>query len=235
MSVVEFFLSGANLPFVFALGVSVTFVLLQWSGVLGLLGGDADGDADGDGDADADADSDADADGDADGEDADGEDADGDADDAPSLTRLPLTVRGPIASIAFALTGFALNAALYADAASLPWLSMLWTLPAALCVGWGASRSVARVLAPLLDDSRNAAPERKSLVGRIGTVISTAVSAEFGEVRIKDESGHQLRVVVKLADGSESPTTGEEVVVVDVDERGTPKVAPLRLRVATPR
>lgn len=243
MSVVQFFLSTANLPFVFALGVSVLFVVLQWSGLLGLLGGGGDADADGDaeGDVDGDADVEADVDGDADGGDADGDADDADADDvdaddaAPAMLRLPLTVRAPVAAIAFAMTGFALNALLYAEAPSVPLLTLVWTLPTGVLSGLVAGKLMARVLAPLLDDRRNAAPERRSLVGRIGTVISTAVSADFGEVRIKDESGHQLRVVVKLAEDAAAPREGDEVVVVDLDERGTPKVAPLNLRLTTPR
>lgn len=240
MSVVQFFLSTANLPFVFALGVSVLFVVLQWSGLLGLLGGggdaDADGDAEGDVDGDADVDAEADVDGDADGDadDADADDADADH-AAPVMLRLPLTVRAPVAAIAFAMTGFALNALLYAEAPVVPLVTLLWTLPTGILSGLVAGKLMARVLAPLLDDRRNAAPERRSLVGRIGTVISTAVSADFGEVRIKDESGHQLRVVVKLAEDAAAPREGDEVVVVDLDERGTPKVAPLNLRLTTPR
>jgi hypothetical protein len=191
VSVVQFFLSTANLPFVFALGVSVLFVVLQWSGLLGLLGGGGDADADGDaeGDVDGDADVEADVDGDADGGDADGDADDADADDvdaddaAPAMLRLPLTVRAPVAAIAFAMTGFALNALLYAEAPSVPLLTLVWTLPTGVLSGLVAGKLMARVLAPLLDDRRNAAPERRSLVGRIGTVISTAVSADFGEVR----------------------------------------------------
>jgi membrane protein implicated in regulation of membrane protease activity len=221
MSVLSFFLSGANLPFVFALGVSVLFVLLQWSGAMGLLGeGDADAEADVDADADADADAEADA-------DSDGDDAEHHA--AP-LLKLPLTVRGPIAAIGFALTGFALNALTHGEAASLPPATMLWTLPAGLLAGYASSRMVTRLLAPILDDHQNAAPERKSLVGRIGTVISTGVNAEFGEVRIKDQSGHQLRVIVKLAEGSAAAREGDEIVVTELDERGTPRVTPLTLR-----
>lgn len=223
MSVVQFFSATANLPFVFALGVSVLFVVLQWSGLLGLLGGD--GDADGDADADA-GEVDADGDADADADDADADDADA----GGAMLRLPLTVRGPIAAIAFAIVGFALNALLYAEAPSLPLLTLAWTLPIGVVAGLGASKLVARVLAPIMDDRKNAAPERKSLVGRIGTVISTGVSADFGEVRIKDESGHLLRLVVKLAEREESAREGDEVVVVDLDDRGTPRVAPLALK-----
>lgn len=225
MSVITFFLSGANLPFVFALGVSVLFVLLQWSGAMGLLGeGDADADADTDVDADADADSDAES-------DADGDDAEHHA--AP-LLKLPLTVRGPIAAIAFALTGFALNALTHGEAPSLPLLTLAWTLPLGVVAGGLSSRIITRLLAPILDDHQNAAPERKSLVGRIGTVISTGVSPDFGEVRIKDHSGHQLRVIVKLAEGSAAAREGDEIVVTELDERGIPRVAPLTLRSSAP-
>jgi len=222
MSVLSFFLSGANLPFVFTLGVSVLFVLLQWSGAMGLLGDGDGGDADAEVDGDADADADVDPDSDADTDDADHH--------AAPLLKLPLTVRGPIAAIGFSLTGFALNAATHGEAATLPLTTMLWTLPAGLLAGYLSSRAVTRLLAPILDDHQNAAPQRKSLVGRIGTVISTGVNAEFGEVRIKDVSGHQLRVIVKLAEGSASAHEGDEIVVTELDERGIPRVVPFSLR-----
>jgi hypothetical protein len=84
-----------------------------------------------------------------------------------------------------------------------------------------------------VDDKAQAATKRSALVGSIATVISRQVTEEFGEVRIRDRSGHDLRLVVKLARevGREiaSLREGQEVLVVDVDDRGTPLVSALDL------
>jgi hypothetical protein len=65
----------------------------------------------------------------------------------------------------------------------------------------------------------------------MGVVISTKVDAEFGEVRIRDKSGHDLRVVCKLAPGAKStPREHQNVVVVDYSEaKGELFVEPLDL------
>jgi hypothetical protein len=64
-------------------------------------------------------------------------------------------------------------------------------------------------------------------VGAIGVVISSRVTGEFGEVRVRDKSGHDVRMVVKLAPRSRDLEEREEAVIVDVDERGTPRVTAL--------
>jgi hypothetical protein len=88
-----------------------------------------------------------------------------------------------------------------------------------------------RVLAPIVDDKAQAASRRGDLVGSIATVISTRVTEEFGEVRIRDKSGHDLRLIVKAAKGDSLTELreGKEAVVIDVDSRGTPIVSALRL------
>ena len=293
VSVVDFIVSGANLPFVVALGVGVLYVLVSWSGVASLLGGgdghdadadagdadghdahaeadggDADGhDADG-GDADghdADADvgdadghdadaDDADAD-DADADDADGDDADGDepgdgaarsgavqhsqiharAIAAPRASgalgggKLPLSVRGPISLVLVGITGLAVNAFFFAETAAVPLVSLAWTGPLALGAAVLGGRVLGRALAPILDDRASQATSRKDLVGCFGTVISSAVRPDFGEVRFRDRSGHQLRLVVKLAPDALPLEEGDEAVVVDLDATGTPLVARLDL------
>jgi hypothetical protein len=46
-------------------------------------------------------------------------------------------------------------------------------------------------------------------------------------VRVRDKSGHDVRMVVKLAPRSRDLEEREEAVIVDVDERGTPRVTAL--------
>ncbi len=65
-------------------------------------------------------------------------------------------------------------------------------------------------------------------MGQVGVVISSKVDHEFGEVRIRDKSGHDLRVICKLTkDAKEAPSERQNVVVVDCDEKGELLVAPL--------
>ena len=60
---------------------------------------------------------------------------------------------------------------------------------------------------------------RAQLVGQIGVVISSRVDQHFGEVRIRDKTGHDVRVICKLSRASADPASEHEnVVVVDYDE-----------------
>jgi hypothetical protein len=57
-------------------------------------------------------------------------------------------------------------------------------------------------------------------------VISTRVDLDFGEVKFRDKTGHDLRVVCKLAPGHEPARLGDSVVVLE-HENGTLYVASL--------
>ena len=66
-------------------------------------------------------------------------------------------------------------------------------------------------------------------VGQIGVVISSKVDEEFGEVRIRDKTGHDLRVICKLNKGNKNaPVEHSRVVVVDY-EKGDLLVEPLEI------
>lgn len=265
MSVVEFLLSGANLPFVVALGVGVLYVLVSASGVAALLTDGATGEpgagahaevavaaeaADG-GEVGPEAGSDPEAgahDADGDGRsvtEAGGSTARGLGAPARAPTaretiaarpvavaagQLPLSVRGPIALVVAGVGGLVMNALVYAESAAVPLLSLAWTSPIAIGTSVVAGRFIGLALAPILDDRASRATSRRDLVGGFGTVISSAVRQDFGEVRFKDRSGHFVRLVVKLAPDAPPLREGEEAVVVDLDERGTPLVARLDVR-----
>ncbi|AKF11370.1 hypothetical protein DB32_008519 [Sandaracinus amylolyticus] len=209
--------SWANVPFTVAGGATLLFALVQASGVLGLLGSDDDGDAD----------TDADGDGDADGHEADA--GHGSALEALlgplAIGRVPLTLTVESAGLAFAIAGLVINSAYLSDPAGPPLVSLAWTLPSALLVGYGAAALVARVLAPIIDDRAQAATSRRELVGTIGVVISSRVSEEFGEVRLRDRSGHDVRVVCRVAPGTRELAERDEAVVVECSEDGTLFVA----------
>jgi hypothetical protein len=214
----------ANAPYAIVLGTVVLFMLLQGSGALGLLAG---------GDHHA-------------GDDVDGEGADAHHEashdrahehepgrGAASLVlaplgvgKLPLSLVWQVYGAIFALTGYALNAHFLGRAAGPPLVSMAWTLPIALGAGYAVVAGLARLLTPVVSDANVVATSRAELVGRTGTVISTRVDTDFGEVRFRDKTGHDLRLVCKLAPRHRSVREGESVVVVDHAE-GTLYVASL--------
>ncbi|UJR85143.1 OB-fold-containig protein [Sandaracinus amylolyticus] len=218
MSVLDWLSSWANVPFTVAGGATLLFALVQATGVLGLLGGHDDGDADGhaEGDGDGDADGHADA-------------GHGSALEALlgplAIGRVPLTLTVESAGLAFAIAGLSINSTYLDHPAGPPLVSLAWTLPIALLVGYGGAALVARVLAPIVDDRAQAATSRRELVGTIGVVISSRVSAEFGEVRLRDRSGHDVRVVCRVAPGTRELAERDEAVVVECSDDGTLYVA----------
>lgn len=241
MSVWDYLVAWPNVPFTLAVGATLLFALVQASGLAGLIGG---GDADGDADADADADVDGDVDGDVDA-DAEGDaDGDGDGDDADGeswalklglsfgMGRLPMTLLAQVFLVVFGVSGLLVNVA-FVGSGAIPFWTLFYSLPLATIVALGADAAMTRVLAPIVDDKLQAATKRSALVGSIATVISRQVTEEFGEVRIRDRSGHDLRLIVKLAPERTRVDTslreGQEAVVVDVDARGTPLVMRLDL------
>jgi membrane protein implicated in regulation of membrane protease activity len=222
-------LAWANVPFTVALGVAMGFALLQMTGILGLLagGGDHEGDHDGGHDADADHDGghDADADHDAD---HDG-DHDADQEESPGLGqqllaglgvgRVPLSIIWQTYAVAFGFAGVAANTVYLSYAGVLPALTLAWTVPGAAVFAYAVTRILARAIARLVADPRQEATTRKQLVGHSGVVISSRVNAEFGEVRIKDKTGHTVRIICRTRDESPIPE-GREVVIVDYDRDG---------------
>ena len=228
MTALHFLFAWANAPFTIALGVTILFAMLQASGLLGLLAGDADDhdvDVDHEVDADADADHDVDHDHDADGEDDSGIGA---ILFGPlGIGKIPFSLIWQAYAIVFSITGLALNVHAADASGTVPLLTLAWTIPTSLVTGYAAVAALARVLGPILSSKAQEATSRAELVGQIGTVISTRVSPEFGEVRVKDKSGHELRVICKLADGVRVASEHEQVVFVDYDDEQGLRVSPL--------
>jgi membrane protein implicated in regulation of membrane protease activity len=231
MTALHYLFAWANAPFTIALGVTILFALLQASGLLGLLAGDADGDHDVDHEVDADADHEVDHDADADNDhDADGEDESGIGAilfGPLGIGKIPFSLIWQAYAIVFAITGLALNVHAADASGTVPLLTLAWTLPTSLVAGYVAVAGLARVLGPIVSSKAQEATSRAELVGQIGTVISSRVSPEFGEVRVKDKSGHELRVICKLADGVRVASEHEQVVFVDYDDEQGLRVSPL--------
>ena len=215
----SFLPASANAPFSIAGGVALLFGILSLTGVLGLIAGGGDHDADADTDVDADAEVDADADGHGD------HDHDHDADGGRGfgafvlggmgVGRLPFSIVWQTFALVFAFTGLALNARYLGGA--VPLVSLAWTVPISAASAYGVVALLARLLGPVLSTKEVEATSRAQLVGQIGVVISSTVTKSFGEIRIKDRTGHDLRVVVKLAEGSRPVLEKEQVVVVEHD------------------
>jgi hypothetical protein len=243
--VIAFLTCWANSPFAVAIGAVGVFALLQATGLLGLIAGagesehDVDADVDHDVDADVDhgvgADHDVDGDHDAD-HDAD-HDHDGDGSErsmaaavlgAMGFGTLPLSMLWQSFALAFAATGIAMNLHYIALPGGPPVHTLLWTAPAAFAGGCTAVMALTKWLGPVLSSKGQEATSRAQLIGQIGVVISSKVDHEFGEVRIRDKTGHDLRVVCKLAkEAKGAPAEHQSVVVVDCDADGGLFVAPL--------
>lgn len=235
MSFLSSLLAWANAPFTVALGVALGFAILQMTGLLGLFagGGDHEGDADHEVDhevdADADADGDADADHDADADQDHDADHDSDADDhgfgqqllsGLGVGKVPLSIIWQTYSVTFAFAGIAANTVYLNSAGALPLVTLAWTLPGALVFGYLVTRVLARAIGRVVADPKQEATSRKQLVGQTGVVISSKVNDEFGEVRIKDKTGHVVRIICRTRVSEDIIAEGREVVIVDYDRAG---------------
>jgi hypothetical protein len=238
VSAIVFLTTWANSPFAVAIGAVGVFALLQATGLLGLIAGGGEGDHDVDADHDVDVDHDVDADADHDAEGDHGADHDHDGPGERGLAAvaagvlgfgtLPLSILWQTFALGFGAAGFAMNFRYFERPGGPPIESLLWTLPAAFAVGCVATAALNKTLGPVLSSKGQEATSRAQLVGQIGVVISSRVDHEFGEVRIRDKTGHDLRLVCKLVKESQgAPTEKQSVVVVDYDEKGGILVAPL--------
>jgi hypothetical protein len=227
MTLGQFLIAWANAPFTVVGAATLLFVALSLTGILGWLTGGGHGDhGDADPDGDADADGDAEAEHDADANDDPHECAE--SEDSGShgfghalrgglgLGRIPLSLTWQAFMAIFAVTGLALNA--HDIALGPPLVSLAWTLPISTIAAYGGVAALSRLLGPVFATKEAEATLRSALVGQLGTVISSRVSADFGEIRLNDRTGHVVRVLCKLAPGSRSPMEHEPVVVVDFDQ-----------------
>jgi membrane protein implicated in regulation of membrane protease activity len=128
-------------------------------------------------------------------------------------------------SIVFGLTGLVLNAR-WVNVGPPPVSSLLWTVPVSTVSALAVMALLARILRPILSSKETEATKRSALVGQVGTVISSRVTTEFGEIRLNDRTGQVVRVVCKLEKGSRVPHEHEQVVVVACED-GVLYVAPL--------
>ena len=224
MSFLSSLLAWANAPFTVVLGVAVGFALLQMTGLLGLLAGgdhgDADHDVDGhEADGGHEADHDADADAHHDAEQDEGHGVGQQLLAGLGVGRVPLSIIWQTYAVTFGFAGIAANIVYLSRAGELPALTLAWTLPGSALFAYLATRMLARAIGRVVADPTQEATTRKQLVGHGGVVISSRIDAEFGEVRVKDKTGHTVRVICRTREGAAIPE-GREVVIVDYDREG---------------
>ncbi len=239
MTFLSSLLTWANVPFVIAFGVAVTFVALQLSGLLGLLagGGDHEGDADHDvdghdadadheaggdheGDADHDADHDADNDSDSDQEQEHASHVGKDILSGMGVGTMPLSIVWQSFAVCFALGGISANSVYFSRTGTLPTSALALSAPVALVFAYVATRLVSKVFGRFAPQPGKTSTSRRDLVGKTGIVISSKVGDEFGEVRIADATGTVLRVICRTLPGEEPISEGREVVFIDYDREG---------------
>jgi membrane protein implicated in regulation of membrane protease activity len=220
LGLVGFLVSSGNIPFAVALGIALLFALLQASGVLALLAAGGEGHG---------ADQHVDA-GDH-----------GHAHDRLGLGKLPFSLLWQTFLVVFGAAGLALNARYFDVPGGAPLVALAWTVPLSILAAYLAVALLARLLGPVFAPREQEATSRGELVGQVGVVISSKLDEEFGEIRIRDKTGHDLRVVCRLVppspsctrpDGSADRTTvseNESVVVVE-SEGGELFVAPFEER-----
>ena len=231
----------ANLPFIGAFTVAILFALMQMTGLLGLLIGDSDHDADADADHDVDADADHDVDADADADadhdvDADGDhDADHDADDDGDheesgslggrilvdlgVGRVPFSTVWQAFAITFGIAGLAINTLVLGPRGVIAPITLAFTIPSALVVAYLITRTITRLLGRVLAGENEEASSRKDLIGSTGTVISSQVTSEFGEIRVTDKAGRFMHIICRIRESEKSIPSGKEVVIIDYDAK----------------
>jgi membrane protein implicated in regulation of membrane protease activity len=229
VSAFGFFVAWANAPFAIAAGVAAVFALLQVTGLLGLIAhadhadGEVDHDVDGAANDAVHGDAEANPDGDHEHDvERDVDRAWGTAALAPlGFGKIPFSVIWQVYAFAFAVSGFAINLRYLGAAERPPLLTLAWTVPSSLLIGYVAVALVAKIVSPVLSSKAQEATSRAQLVGQIGVVISSKVDQEFGEIRIRDKDGHDVRIVCKLPQGSsKSVSEHQSVVVVEYDDAG---------------
>jgi membrane protein implicated in regulation of membrane protease activity len=114
--------------------------------------------------------------------------------------------------VVFALTGLIINTPFIGE--KVPLYTLAWTLPGSLLVSLVSLRIATKLLGPIFSSKDQEATRSSQLLGQEGVVISSRVTAEFGEIRLQDRSGLTLRLPCRLAKGSPEVHEGKSVVVV---------------------
>lgn len=217
MSSREFLNHWWNLPFLVMLGLVAAYFGLQ---TLGIFEGGADHEADVPAEHDADVEADHDLDHDIDGAGLAG---------WFGLGRVPMMVIWLRLFIFMGFGGLFFNRVLFVKSGGhYPWWYFPISTLSSLAVGAAATRASARLVSKLVDVGGRGATARRERPGSIGVVASARVDEGFGEVRVRDGRGNALIVHARVESRAAHPRQGEQVVLVDYDEKSGPyTVAPI--------
>jgi membrane protein implicated in regulation of membrane protease activity len=220
MGLFGFLFAWYNLPFVVALGCCLILALMQ------VLGGVGDHDADAHVDLHADAHADVDAHADLDaaahthldgGAHASGGDVLSDALAALGIGRVPLMLVLILFLALFGAIGLLTNTLLANALPGYPALAFFAILPASLLLGLWLTSRAGGLFAKLAPNSSTAI-SFEQLVGRVGVIVSPAVSSTYGRVQVKDGFG-TLHTVYAVVEVGEPLPEHSEVALVGYDAR----------------
>ncbi|PLS83303.1 MAG: hypothetical protein CYG59_01745 [Chloroflexi bacterium] len=191
MNTFDFLFAWYNVPFVVALGSCLVLALLQMMGPFGDSDADADGDVDGSGWFEG-------------------------ALDAIGVGRAPLTIVLLAFCGSLGIVGLIINTLIANTLGHYPDIALWLALPTAFVLGLLLTGRLSTAFAQL-------APERSSaigfdqLVGRVGIVVSPAVSLTYGRVQVRDPFG-SLHTVFAVIDRGDPVPERREVALVAYDD-----------------
>lgn len=213
MAFLESLIGWANLPFTAAIATVVLFALLQASGLLGMLAGDAGHDIDGDGHIDADGD-------------LDHEHHHGFVHHDPSAVtgllatvgvgQLPTSIIWQTYAMTFGMIGVVTNSLVFGVSKDLSAGALLLSLPVSIVGGYALTAAIAKGIAKVVKPPQEA-PGKRHLVGLSGTVVSGQVDEEFGEVRVKAQHGEMVQLPCRVMPGERVLQHHESIVIVSYD------------------
>jgi hypothetical protein len=134
--------------------------------------------------------------------------------------KIPLSLLLPLALVSFGFAGLFASLAfggIGKNAGSFPESFMLPVIGLAFAGSFASIQVLSRVFRKIIPEFVKTASDRYDLLGLVGVVKSGKVDGEFGQVRVKDNFGHELELPCIALDIERGAKYGEEVVLVDWD------------------
>jgi membrane protein implicated in regulation of membrane protease activity len=135
------------------------------------------------------------------------------------LGRVPFAVVWQSFLTMFGLVGIFITTLVWTFTDKLSSYYLLFSLPAAVIGGSIFSSGLVRLVARLMPASSGEASRRRDLIGCTGVVISSQISADFGEIRLNDPHGRVLRLICRTLPTEAPIPEGANVMVVDYQEK----------------
>jgi hypothetical protein len=135
------------------------------------------------------------------------------------LGRVPFAVVWQSFLTMFGLVGIFITTVVWTYTDKLSSYYLLFSLPTAVIGGGIFSSGLVKLVARLMPASSGEASRRRDLIGCTGVVISSQVSADFGEIRLNDPQGRVLRLICRTLPTEAPISEGANVMVVDYQEK----------------